>query len=223
MTPEVLSVDLAFAVTAGLATFFAPCAYPLLPGYVAFTASRTDGSLTLQDSVLRGLTAGLGVLLSMGLLVWTLMWVGEAIAAQLTWIELLVGFALIGFGIVVALQWSPSLVIPLPQRPRGYAGFGVFGAGYALAAVGCVLPVFVGVVGRGLALPGEQAMVMLGVYIGLVVGLMVAVTVASGLGLRATVQRLGGYSQRLHRLTGVVMILAGIGQLYVAIYVLGAV
>jgi cytochrome c biogenesis protein CcdA len=36
MIADVSTLQLGFALSAGAATFFAPCAYPLLPGYVAF-------------------------------------------------------------------------------------------------------------------------------------------------------------------------------------------
>ena len=36
MTDVSLATNLPFAITAGVATFFSPCAYPLLPGYVGF-------------------------------------------------------------------------------------------------------------------------------------------------------------------------------------------
>ncbi|MFC4247526.1 cytochrome C biogenesis protein, partial [Natribaculum luteum] len=43
MVDASITPTLAFAFTAGLATFFSPCAYPLLPGYVGFYVSQTDG------------------------------------------------------------------------------------------------------------------------------------------------------------------------------------
>jgi len=52
-----------FALTAGVATFFSPCAYPLLPGYVGFYVSRTDGDdASLGGATIRGIAAGSGVL-----------------------------------------------------------------------------------------------------------------------------------------------------------------
>jgi len=31
------TTSIVFALSTGIATFFSPCAYPLLPGYVGFT------------------------------------------------------------------------------------------------------------------------------------------------------------------------------------------
>ena len=44
---DVGALRLGFAFSAGVATFFAPCAYPLLPGYVAFYLGDAGPSATL--------------------------------------------------------------------------------------------------------------------------------------------------------------------------------
>jgi len=44
------------------------------------------------------------------------------------------------------LRAHPVDPVPLPKRRTGVFGFGLFGAGYALAGAGCVAPVFLGVV-----------------------------------------------------------------------------
>jgi hypothetical protein len=57
-----LDPKVAFAFGAGVATFFAPCAYPLLPGYVGYCLNRLDGDQqTLGPILTRGLVAGGGV------------------------------------------------------------------------------------------------------------------------------------------------------------------
>jgi len=117
--------------------------------------------------------------------------------------------------------YAPSVSIPLPKRRSGVFGFGLFGAGYALASAGCVAPIFLAVVARALSLPTETAAIILAAYAGTVALLMVAVTVATGVGLLTNAGRLAAYSGRLKRLAGVVMILAGIGQLYLSLVVYG--
>ena len=42
MAGTTLAGALAFAASAGLATFFAPCAFPLLPGYVGYYLHESD-------------------------------------------------------------------------------------------------------------------------------------------------------------------------------------
>jgi cytochrome c-type biogenesis protein len=220
MLDATLLSTLAFAVTAGVVTFFSPCAYPLLPGYVGFYVSQTDAEeSSLAHALGRGLVAGAGVLATFGLLLGVAFVIGQSVLTNTTALEALVGVVLIGFGLLVLLDRAPSLSVALPKRRSGTLGFGIFGAGYALAAAGCAAPFFVGVIASALALPAGSAALVIGTYVGSVVLLMVSLTVATGMGLAAGAGRLAAYGGTLRRIAGIVMILAGIGQLYVAFFV----
>ncbi|WP_436346944.1 cytochrome c biogenesis CcdA family protein [Natronorubrum sp. FCH18a] len=215
------SLPLTFALVAGVATFFSPCAYPLLPGYVGFYASRTDGNeASLAGALSRGLIAGVGVLGTFGVLLVAAYWVGHSTLSNIALFEPIVGGILVVFGLLVVFDRAPSLTIPLPKRRSSVLGFGIFGAGYALAAAGCVAPLFVAVVAQALALPPVSAALVVGTYVGSVVVLMVSLTVATGMGLVASAGRLAAHSESLKRVAGAVMIVAGLGQLYLAIVVL---
>ncbi|MDG5760892.1 cytochrome c biogenesis protein CcdA [Natronococcus sp. A-GB1] len=219
MIDAALLSTLAFALTAGVFTFFSPCAYPLLPGYVGFYVSQTDAEeSSLTRAVGRGLVAGAGVLATFGVLLGVAFWIGHSVLADITIFEALVGVALVGFGVLVLFDRAPSLSVALPKRRSGTLGFGLFGAGYALAAAGCVAPVFLGVVASAAALPAASGALVIGTYVGIVVLLMVSLTVATGMGLAAGAGRLSAYGDTLRRVAGAVMILAGIGQLYVAFF-----
>lgn len=207
---------IALAVGGAVATFFSPCAYPLLPGYVAFAVSRPDGTEpTLGQSLTRGLVAGGGIVLALGVLTGVAFWAGTQTIGHLTVLEPVVGLLLIAVGVIVLVDWSPSVSVRLPARRRSLGGFGLFGLGYAVAAVGCVAPIFVTVVATALATPGLGGVLIVGTYVAVVAGLMVALTVATGMGVLAGGARLSGYTGLIKRGAGAVMILAGVGQLYV--------
>lgn len=211
---------LSFALIAGVATFFSPCAYPLLPGYVGFYLSQTDGDgASLGGALSRGTVAGAGVLATLGALFAVAFRVGHATLSNVVYFEPIVGVILVVFGALVVIGRAPSLSVALPKRRSSALGFAVFGAGYALAAAGCVAPLFVGVVARALSLPLTAGALVVGTYVGSVVALMVALTVATGMGTVAAGQ-LAAYSERLERFAGAVMLVAGIGQLYLSIVVL---
>ncbi|WP_265107948.1 cytochrome c biogenesis protein CcdA [Halosolutus halophilus] len=216
-----LLTTLAFALTAGVATFFSPCAFPLLPGYVGFYVSQTEGEdASLGGAVSRGVVAGVGVLATFVALVGAAYWIGHATLSNVVLFEPLVGAILVVLGVLVVLDRAPSLSVRLPKRRSNVLGFGIFGAGYALAAAGCVAPLFIGVVGRALSYPPGMAALVVGTYVGIVVLLMVSLTVATGMGLLAGSGRLVAHSTTLERFAGAVMIVAGIGQLYLAVVVL---
>ncbi|WP_255171629.1 cytochrome c biogenesis protein CcdA [Natrononativus amylolyticus] len=216
LTPTIL-----FALMAGVATFFSPCAYPLLPGYVGFYVSQTDAErATLGGSISRGLVAAVGVLGTFAVLLGATFWVGHSTLSNVVVFEPIIGAVLVVFGVLVVLERAPSLTVALPKRRSSVTGFGIFGAGYALAAAGCVAPLFIGVVGRALSLPFGAGAAVLGTYVGTVAVLMLSLTVATGLGVVAGGGRLAAAGPTLERLAGGVMILAGLGQLYLAIFIL---
>ncbi|WP_276256971.1 cytochrome c biogenesis protein CcdA [Halomontanus rarus] len=218
--PELLA-SVSFAFTLGVATFFSPCAYPLLPGYVGFYVSQTEGKqATLGGAISRGLVAGVGVLATFLVLIGAAFVVGQGPLSRIALFEPIIGGLLVVFGVLVVLDRAPSVSIPLPKRRSSVLGFGIFGAGYALAAAGCVAPIFVLAIGHAFSYSTVPAALILSTYVGSVVLLMIALTVASGMGILASAGRFAAYSGRLERLAGGLMIVAGLGQLYLAIFYL---
>ena len=220
MTDVSLATNVPFAVTAGVATFFSPCAYPLLPGYVGFYVNSVDAeSASVIGAGSRGVAAAVGVLATFALLAGATVRVGYSTLSNIAVFETLVGGLLIAFGLLVVAGRTPSVSVPLPERRSSVLGFGVFGAGYALAGAGCVAPVFLGVVARAIALPSETAVLLLGVYGGTVAVLMAATTVATGVGLVSNANRVMTHAGLLKRIAGAVMVVAGVGQLYLSLVV----
>lgn len=221
MLDVTLLSTLAFALTAGIATFFSPCAYPLLPGYVGFYVSQTEQEeASLGGALSRGLIAGAGVLATFAVLLGLAFQVGHSTLSNVVLFEPIVGALLVVFGLLVVFDRAPSLSIPLPKRRSGVTGFGIFGVGYALAAAGCVAPLFGTVLASALAQPPVSAGLILGTYVGSVVLLMVSLTVATGMGLVAGAGRFAAYGDTLQRIAGAIMIVAGLGQLYLAVVLL---
>ncbi|SDD98454.1 cytochrome c biogenesis CcdA family protein [Natrinema hispanicum] len=220
MVDAALTTSIVFGLSTGIATFFSPCAYPLLPGYVGFYVSQTDGEqASLPGALSRGLFAGLGVLITFTVLLGATFWVGQSTLSSIKWFEVIAGLVLVVLGILIVADRAPSFSVPLPKRRSSVFGFSIFGIGYALASAGCVAPLFISVVTRSLSLTPTNAVILLGTYVGSVVVLMISLTVATGMGLLASAGRLTAYSGLLKRIAGVVMIVAGLGQLYLAIVV----
>ena len=212
------ATELAVIIAGALATFFSPCAYALLPGYVGYTVHRTqDGGSRLAFA--RGLVAGTGVLVTLGILASLFLLIGVQLAASIEFLEPAVGLVIAFFGVLLLVGRAPSLHVALPARPSSLGGFGLFGAGYAVASVGCGLPVFVGVIGTALAAGPTAGALLLGLYVAIIVFLMIAVTVAAGVGAGALLTKISPHTGTLTKLTGVILILAGLGQVWVAVMV----
>ena len=135
-------------------------------------------------------------------------------------LEPIIGVGLIAFGIATLLNRGPELRVPLPERPASVTGFGVFGAVYAVAAAGCVVPLLFGVVTQALALPAHSSALVLAVYALGVTLPLVGVTLLAGVGIDSW-RSLGTHSRRVQQVAAVVMIVAGGGQIYLAVFELG--
>jgi len=208
---------LAFAASAGVATFFAPCAFPLLPGYVGYYLSENDGNTGMLAPAGAAAGGALGALAVVALLVLA---VGQPVKTALPVLEPIIGVGLIAFGIATLINRGPELRVPLPERPASVTGFGVFGAVYAVAAAGCVVPLLFGVVTQALALPAHSSALVLAVYaLGVTLPLF-GVTLLAGVGIDSW-RSLGTYSRRVQQVAAVVMIVAGGGQIYLAVFELG--
>lgn len=203
-----------FAGSTGLATFFAPCAFPLLPGYVGFYLSHDDRT-TVTDAVPAAAVAAAGAVLALGGLLAVAASAGRRFLSALVWFEPVVGVALLLVGLAVATDRAPSAHVSLPRRPRSLAGFGVFGAAYAVAAAGCLVPLVTGVVAQAATLPAAGTAAALAAYVAGVATPLIGVTLLSAAGVERW--RAGGrHLGRVRVLAGAAMVLAGLGQLALA-------
>lgn len=217
MTGETLRLGFAFSL--GTATFFAPCAIPLLPGYVAYFLGQTDteGSVSarLRRAVFVSAMASLGFLVVFGIVAAVAFALGTSLLRHIAILELVVGVLLIGMGATLATGQLSALSIhtQLPERRRGPLGYLSFGIVYAAAAAGCTAPLFIGVASVALATP-EFAVPLFVAYTGGMVTLLLGVTVLAALGRHALVRRLTARSGWITRAAGIVLVAAGSVQLY---------
>ena len=216
MTAEFLG-GVSIALGAGVVTFFSPCAYALLPGYVGYYAATQEGDDTpLGGALLRGVAASVGVLVVFAALAGVAVAVGNALEPYLFYLEASVGVALIVFGAAVVTGRGFGWHVELPQRRASVAGFVAFGALYAVAAAGCVAPFFVSVVLQSLTYSSFGTVAVLGTYAATFGVLMVGVTVATAVGHGVGVEKVGGYAESVKKVAGVVIAAAGALQLYLA-------
>lgn len=223
---DVEALRVGFAFTAGAATFFAPCAFPLLPGYVAFYLGQDDDGAErplgarLRRAGVVGAVTSAGFFLVYAVLAGVVMAVGTRALRNIGVLELVVGALLIVLGIAMALgRFTPDrLHVRLPERRRSPTGFLAFGIVYAAAAAGCTAPVFVAVAAFALSGGPAAAVLTLGAYAAGMSVLMIAVTLASALGRQQLVGALSGHTGRVARVAGVLLALAGVAQIYLFLF-----
>lgn len=220
MSPVDVTV-LGGAFSAGVVSFFAPCAFPLLPGYVGYYVSSVDSEVPFSGALARGGAAGLGaatVFAGIALVVAT---AGQTILNQIRYLEPMVGLALIGLGLLLVVDRVPTFHVPLPGRRTSVIGFGLFGAGYAVAAAGCYMWAFLAVIVQAMKLPLAGSVLTIAAFAAGVAGLLLAATVAIAIGHDVGAGTIPRYADRIKPIAGVVIVAAGIYQLYESAVLLG--
>ncbi len=149
---------LIFAYTAGVFTFLSPCSFPMLPSYISYFLRREERSKRTISLVLNGIKIGL--ITSLGFLV-VLVIAGSLISFALIQIGKVIPYFVIGVGTVFSalgafylagMNKSFSVFLRashLLHKKKGKSlGPFLYGIGYALAAMGCSLPIFLVIVIR---------------------------------------------------------------------------
>lgn len=219
------TLRLGFAFSLGVATFFAPCAFPLLPGYVAFYLGQGEGdpapaSVRLRRAAVVGVLTSLGFFLVYAALAGVVSAVGARALRNISLLELVVGSLLIVLGIAMATGrlHLDNRTIPLPERRRSPASFVGFGVVYAAAAAGCTAPLFIGLAGVALAGGAVGAVATFAAYaLGMSV-LMVVVTGLTAVGRDGVLKRITRNTGRINRVAGAVLALAGVYQIYLFLF-----
>lgn len=219
------ALRLGFAFSLGAATFFAPCAFPLLPGYVAFYLGQGDEApegtpARLRQAAVVGLLTSLGFFLVYAALAGVVSAVGARALRNISVLELVVGTLLVVLGTLMAADrlHLDRLSIPLPARRRSPASFVGFGVVYAAAAAGCTAPLFIGLAGVALSAGAAGAVATFAAYALGMSALMVLVTGLTALGRDQGLRRISRNTGRINRLAGAVLAIAGGYQIYLFLF-----
>jgi cytochrome c biogenesis protein CcdA len=218
---RLLPVGYAFA--AGMVASVNPCGIMVLTSYAFYQARGEGAGLTVAQRILWGVAVSIVIAVGF-LLIFTL--VGGAIAAGGQWLVKVFPYAglTIGVGMIVLGAWlmathrtlgiAPAKGVTVnPRRNLGNAF--LFGITYALASLGCTLPVFLVVIGSALASEGRGA--SLGQFIGYALGMGVVifvVNVGATLFKRAMARWLRMLTPYVHRLSAMFLIGAGAYLIY---------
>lgn len=227
---------LSLAFSAGSATFFAPCAFPLLPGYLSYFLSDTASSATdsknqtegrlikrVRNPFVRALFVSVAACLGMTLvyvgLAGTTVALGAGALSGIAILELIVGSIFIAAGVAMALGWTLDRVhIQLPKRRRSLGGFFIFGALYAAAAAGCTAPLFIAVVAKGIA-SGPSLGVGLAVAYALGMSVvLIGFTILSALGGSSVTTTLSNHTHKIYRFSGLLLVISGLAEIYYYYY-----
>ena len=174
---------LAWSFSAGIAAFFNPCGFAMLPAYVAHYLGRhadEEGGVSPQ-TVVNGVS--LGAIVSGGFLTTFLILglaaapLGSAIGAYIHWAGTIIGVALVILGVLMLLGNTGLTVAALERLAdrisaagkddsgsRGLKFYYFYGIAYAVASVGCTLPIFMIVLQSAIQGGFANSVVQFGAY-----------------------------------------------------------
>jgi cytochrome c-type biogenesis protein len=206
-------VSFAYAFTAGLVAAVNPCGFPMLPAYLSYFIGLDDDERDRSARVVRAISSAGAV--SLGFL-FVFSALGIPINAGVTsiyrvmpWLTIVIGVGLVALGIAMLTGWKPIVLLPRLDRggrSRRFGSMVLFGVSYAIASLGCTLPVFLLVVTAGAT--AASAVSFLAYSLGMTVVLM-AVSLALALARESLVRTLRQATRYVDRASGVLLVLVG--------------
>lgn len=217
---------LAWGVSGGIASFFSPCALPMLPAYLSYYVASEqpeEGTVMSASSSLWrgtrfGAISGFGML-SVFVAVAVLTGIaGELLQSIISDFIPVVGIIVIGIGVAMLTDragWL-SRSVSLPEwREPGVRHFLAFGILFALAALGCTAPVFIGVTLTALSTGGIGSMLsFFAGYATGMIGLFVVMTALVALAKEETARQLRSLIPYVEKASALLLIGAGGYMLY---------
>lgn len=229
---------LALAVIAGVASFFSPCAFPLLPGYLSFYAAARDDDNRLAGSshaLALGLAAAAGVvtfILILGAFIGLLgAGAGKALSISgpessqfVRWFRGGVGVILIALGIAqwlnVNLKSGLVDILAWQTRPdresqRPVVTLYLYGLGYNAAGMGCTGPILAGLTVFAFATGGFGAALTAFVIFALTMGgLMLLVSGLVAASQETLLRRLKVGAGRIKQAAAVLLVMVGLFNIF---------
>jgi cytochrome c biogenesis protein CcdA len=214
----------AYYLTLGMVATVNPCGFAMLPAYLSYFLGLEDdeaevprASVTQAVQVACAVAAGFLAVFALAGAVVEL--TSLPVYENVPWISIVIGLGLLGLGL--ALLFGFELNVRLPRLDRGgrertIGSMFVFGVSYAIASIGCTLPLFLGAVAGTMSNDSLLGGVMVfGVYgLGMTLVLL-ALTVGIALARTSIVRLLRRVQPYISRVAGGLVALAGA---YVAYY-----
>lgn len=219
-------LPVAYAFGAGMLASVNPCGFLMLPAYATYYVSTDEhrpaggaGPARTVRAVQLGLLATAGFLAVFGPLGLVLSLGGHGLVRVFPYTSLVMGLVLLGLGISLLvsrrrLSLGVSERVRL-TRSRSARGVFLFGVGYAVASLGCTLPIFIVVVGSALAASGPWSAFVQLINYGLGMGVVLTVvSISAALAQGAVSGRLQRLLPHVGRAGGVFLVAAGAYLVY---------
>ncbi len=211
-----------FSFFQGVMAFLAPCAVALLPGYIVAFISRTEAvDPGLVTRLTRGLKLALlsiaGILVIYAIAGFLIIVAAQLVKDYLKWITMGMGALFILIGIIMLAGKSMSITLNVNHATPGseIAEAFLFGVAYAIGALGCLFPLFLIVATQAIAAPSVWTGAgYFGAYFAGMSLMMIGAIVLSAVARKTMMKYLRLILPHMERVTGVLLIGAGIYIIY---------
>lgn len=218
MASSAQTVPLSVALVAGALVALNPCSVPLLPAFLSYYLGvEREGLPRARTGLLQGLLVGtlltVAVVAVFTLIGLPLVYGASRITDAVPWLGLAAGGLAMLAG-AVALAGRGTIALPLPaglsrQQGRWLRPL-VFGVAYGIASLGCGLPVFLAFLASSLSVQRNgDALAVLAAYVAGIATTILALLVVATLLREGLARRLSPLAAHLHRVSGLLLLLAG--------------
>jgi cytochrome c biogenesis protein CcdA len=219
--------SLVYAFGVGMVATFNPCGFAMLPAYLSYflglEGTKEVDQLDTGRAVVRALAVGAamtaGFVVVFGLLGIVFEPVLNRVSDRLPWLTIVLGVVLVGLG--AFMLTGRTITVRLPKLTKGtdsreLTSVFLFGVSYALVSLSCTLALFTAAVST--TIDDESVLVGIGAFLAYALGMglvLMVLTLAIALARQSLVRRLRGVLPYVNRISGALLVLAGV---YVAYY-----
>ena len=226
-------IDIALAslaFSAGLISFVNPCGFALLPVYITYYF-KNEG--LEKGSLARRIFAGLifGLMVSLGFVAIFLLigvivsYIGRSLLKYVGWFDLSIGILLIIIGFIYLFDLNTKInlnnLINFGEKLKSnklnnrYLSFFLYGMGFAIASLGCTLPIFLLVVTSAIKASGFfNGVIIFLIYAAGMSFFMILFSLAVAFSKTIIEKTLKKWMPYTYKLGAVIVILAGVYLIY---------
>lgn len=220
-----IDAPLAVAFGAGMLATVNPCGFVMLPAYLSYFLGVTgnDATSTEPAEIPRigiGRALGVGAVVSAGFMSlfavagMLLSWASVGVYEIAPWLTLIIAVGLVLVGVAMLIGWEPTFSLPHLEkggRDRTLSSMYLFGVSYAIASLGCTLPVFLATVSGTIRRHNLASGLVVYVAYGLGMAVVMMALTAAIAGARTSLVRgLRGVMPYISRIAGALVLVAGI-------------
>ena len=214
----------AYYLTLGMVATVNPCGFAMLPAYLSYFLGLEDRDAAepragVGQAIQVACAVAAGFLAVFALAGAVVELTSLPVYENVPWISIVIGVALFGLGVAMLFGFEPSFRLPRLDRggrERTVGSMFVFGVSYAVASIGCTLPLFLGAVAGTMTDDSVVGgLLVFGVYALGMTLVLLTLTVAIALARTSIVRFLRRAQPYVGRVSGGLVALAGA---YVAYY-----